>query len=107
MARGWRILAERVRRSHAKIDLVAKRRRLLAFVEVKACATLDHAAFAATPRQEAHIIDAARARLVAHPAHADFKLPFAVILTMPRPLPHDLLAAFDASLRTPTPGLLR
>ena len=106
-ASGWRILAKRVLRPHAKIDLVAKRRRLLAFVEVKACATLDDAAVAATPRQEARIIDVARARLVAHPAHGDFELRFEAILIAPHPLPRHLLAAFGASSRTHTPGIRR
>ena len=34
--KGWRILAERVRTPRGEVDLVAKRGRLVAFVEVKA-----------------------------------------------------------------------
>ena len=52
MAKGYRILAKRFRTPHGEIDLVAKRRNLIAFVEVKARATLDDAAFAVTPRQQ-------------------------------------------------------
>lgn len=66
MAKGYRILARRFRTPHGEIDLVAKRRNLLAFVEVKARATLDDAAFAVTPRQQARIINAAQAWLVAN-----------------------------------------
>ncbi|MEO9468502.1 YraN family protein [Parasphingorhabdus sp.] len=33
---GWRILAERVRTSNGEVDLIAKRRGMVAFVEVKA-----------------------------------------------------------------------
>ncbi len=33
---GWRILAQRVRTARGEVDLVAKRRNLVAFVEVKA-----------------------------------------------------------------------
>src|SRR4029077_435844 len=58
MAKGYRILAKRFRTPYGEIDIVAKRRNLLAFVEVKARATLDEAAFAVTPRQQARIIDA-------------------------------------------------
>jgi putative endonuclease len=97
MAKGYRILAKRFRTPHGEIDIVAKRRNLLAFVEVKARATLDEAAFAVTPRQQARIIDAAQAWLVAHPEHAEFELRFDAILIAPRHLPRHLLAAFDAS----------
>ena len=59
IAKGYRILAKRFRTPYGEIDIVAKRRNLVAFVEVKARATLDDAAFAVTPRQQARIIDAA------------------------------------------------
>ena len=97
MAKGYRILARRFRTPHGEIDLVARRRNLLAFVEVKARATLDEAAFAVTPRQQLRIINAAQAWLVAHPEHAEFELRFDAILIAPRSLPRHLLAAFDAS----------
>ena len=97
MAKGYRILARRFRTPHGEIDLVARRRGLLAFVEVKARATLDEAAFAVTPRQQLRIINAAQAWLVAHPEHAEFDLRFDAILIAPRSLPRHLLAAFDAS----------
>lgn len=97
MAKGYRILARRFRTPHGEIDLVARRRNLLAFVEVKARATLDDAAFAVTPRQQQRIIAAAQAWLVAHPEHAEFELRFDAILIAPRRLPRHLMAAFDAS----------
>ena len=97
MAKGYRILARRFRTPHGEIDLVARRRNLLAFVEVKARATLDEAAFAVTPRQQQRIINAAQGWLVAHPEHAEFELRFDAVLIAPRHLPRHLLAAFDAS----------
>ena len=97
MAKGYRILARRFRTPHGEIDLVARRRKLVAFVEVKARASLDEAAFAVTPRQQARIIEAAQAWLIAHPEHADFELRFDAILIAPRRLPRHLLGAFDAS----------
>jgi putative endonuclease len=97
MAKGYRILAKRFRTPHGEIDIIAKRRNLIAFVEVKARASLDEAAFAVTPRQQARIIDAGQGWLVAHPEHADFELRFDVILIAPRHLPRHVLAAFDAS----------
>src|SRR5215471_16686232 len=97
MAKGYRILAKRFRTPHGEIDLVARRRNLVAFVEVKARATLDDAAFAVTPHQQGRIIHAAEAWLVAHPAYAEFDLRFDAILIAPRRLPRHVLAAFDAS----------
>jgi putative endonuclease len=97
MAKGYRILARRFRTPHGEIDLVARRRNLVAFVEVKARATLDEAAFAVTPHQQARIINAAEAWLAAHPQYAEFELRFDAILIAPRRLPRHLLAAFDAS----------
>lgn len=97
MAKGYRILAKRFRTPHGEIDIVAKRRNLIAFVEVKARATLDDAAFAVTPRQRARIIDAAQAWLVAHPEHSEFELRFDAVLIAPRRLPRHVTAAFDTS----------
>jgi putative endonuclease len=97
MAKGYRILARRFRSPHGEIDLVARRRNLLAFVEVKARATLDEAAFAVTPRQQLRIVNAAQIWLVAHPEHAEFELRFDAILIAPRSLPRHVLAAFDAT----------
>src|ERR1700737_4076741 len=97
MAKGYRILAKRFRTPYGEIDIVARRRNLLAFVEVKARASLDDAAYAVTPRQQQRIVDAAQAWLMAHPEHAEFELRFDAMLIAPRHLPRHLLAAFDAS----------
>src|ERR1700724_792932 len=59
MAKGYRILAKRFRTPYGEIDLVARRRNLVAFIEVKARASLDDAAYAGTPRQQAALIAAA------------------------------------------------
>jgi putative endonuclease len=97
MAKGYRILAKRFRTPHGEIDLVARKRNLVAFVEVKARASLDEAAYAVTPRQQQRIIAAAQAWLMTHPEHAEFELRFDAVLIAPRSLPRHLLAAFDAS----------
>lgn len=97
IAKGYRILARRFRTPHGEIDLVAKKRNLVAFIEVKARASLDEAAYAVTPRQQGRIVNAAQGWLMAHPEHAEFELRFDAILIAPRRLPRHLLAAFDAS----------
>src|ERR1700736_3900815 len=55
-AKGYRILAKRFRTPYGEIDIVARRRNLLAFIEVKARASLDDAAYAVTPRKQQRII---------------------------------------------------
>ncbi len=82
----------------ARSTSVARRRNLVAFVEVKARASLDDAAYAVTPRQQQRIINAAQAWLMAHPEHAEFDLRFDAVLIAPKSLPRHLLAAFDASV---------
>jgi len=97
MAKGYRILAKRFKTPYGEIDLVVRRRNLIAFVEVKARSKFDDAAYAVTPRQQKRIIDAAQAWLMAHPEHANFELRFDAMLIAPRRLPRHLPAAFDAS----------
>ena len=97
IAKGYRILARRFRTPHGEIDIVARRRNTIAFVEVKARETLDEAAYAVTPRQQARIITAAQAWLMAHPEHDGYDLRFDAMLIAPRRLPRHLVAAFDAS----------
>lgn len=97
IAKGYRILARRFRTPHGEIDIVARRRNLLAFVEVKARANLDDAAYAVTPKQQQRIVAAAEVWLMTHAEHANFELRFDVVLVAPKRLPTHLTAAFDAS----------
>jgi len=97
MAKGYRIMAKRFRTPYGELDLVVRKRNLVVFIEVKARASVDDAAYAVTPRQQQRIIDAAQGWLMAHPEHADFELRFDAMLIAPRRLPRHLLAAFDAS----------
>ncbi len=96
-ARGYVILATRFKTPYGEIDLVVQAQNLLAFVEVKARARIDDAAYAVTPRQQRRIIDAAAAWLAAHPEHADFDMRFDAMLIAPKRPPRHLMAAFDAS----------
>jgi putative endonuclease len=108
MAKGYRILAKRFRTPYGEIDIVARKRGLLAFVEVKARASLDEAAYAVTPRQQARIIDAAQAWLMAHPEHAEFELRFDAMLIAPRRLPrHPVSGVRCQHLNIPSQPTLR
>jgi len=97
LVKGYRILARRWQSPVGEIDIVARRRRVLIFVEVKARARLDDAAEAVSERQRRRIVAAAQAWLAGHPEHASAEIRFDAVLVMPRRWPRHIVAAFDAS----------
>ena len=97
IAKGYRIVARRFRSGVGEIDIIARRRNMIVFVEVKARAKLDDAAYAVTPQQQARIIAAAEAWIASHPQHANSDFRFDAVLVAPRHLPRHLVAAFDAT----------
>ena len=99
IAKGYRILARRFRSRAGEIDIIARRRGVTAFIEVKARAKLDDAAYAITPQQQLRIIAAAEVWLAAHPQFANDELRFDAMLIAPGHLPRHLIAAFDATPR--------
>ncbi len=97
IAKGFRILARRFRSPVGEIDIVARRRHLLVFVEVKARERLDDAAWSVTERQRARIIAAAEAWLADHPDPSIQDIRFDAMLVAPGRMPQHISAAFDAS----------
>jgi putative endonuclease len=96
LAKGYRIVARRFKTPVGEVDIVARRRDVLVFVEVKARNTLDDAAYAVLPRQQQRIAAAAGAWLAAHPEDAESAIRFDAILVAPRSLPRHIPAAFEA-----------
>lgn len=88
--KGYRILARRFRVPAGEIDLVARRGRVLAVVEVKERAGLDRAAEAVSAKQRHRISRAAAAFLQQNPAQAAFDLRFDVVLIAPGRRPRHL-----------------
>jgi putative endonuclease len=97
IAKGYRIVARRWRSPVGEIDIVARRRGVLVFVEVKARERLDDAAEAVIMRQQRRIIAAAQAWLASHPDDANRDMRFDVVLVAPKSLPRHIQAAFDAT----------
>jgi putative endonuclease len=95
VAKGFRILARRWRSPAGEIDIVARRKQLLIFVEVKARADFDSAAESVSPRQQQRIAAAAEAWLAAfgNKGLRDFR--FDVILVVPGRMPRHIPAAFE------------
>lgn len=97
IAKGYRIAARRWRSPVGEIDIVARRRRALVFVEVKARAHLDDAAESVTERGKRRIVAAAEAWLAAHPDDVLCEIRFDAVLVAPGKLPRHIVNAFDAS----------
>jgi putative endonuclease len=97
IAKGYRILARRFRTPLGEIDIVARRRGVLVFIEVKARDRFDAAAEAIGKRQQSRIIAAAQLWLAGHPEDAMRDMRFDVVLVVPGCLPRHVQAAFDAS----------
>jgi putative endonuclease len=94
--KGYRILARRFSRGLGEIDIIARRGRVLAFVEVKARTTADAALLALTHSQRRRILRAAEA-FAAAPQHQGCDLRFDVMLVPAHGWPRHLRAAFDAT----------
>lgn len=74
------ILAERARTPAGELDLVAEKHGLLGFIEVKARPSLQAAAHALAPRQQARLLAAAEAWMALHPGHGAAGVRFDVLL---------------------------
>jgi putative endonuclease len=95
IAKGYRIAARRWRSLAGEVDIVARRRNVLVFVEVKARNNLDDAAYSVTERQQRRIAAAAAAWLAARPEDTMRNIRFDAMLVAPRRLPRHIMAAFE------------
>lgn len=96
--KGYRIVGRRVRTPMGEIDLIARRRGTIAFVEVKARPTRDTALEAVSPRQARRLIGAARWWLSLQPAAGAGDWRFDIVVVSPYLLPRHLPNAFGADL---------
>jgi putative endonuclease len=97
VAKGYRIVARRWKTPFGEIDIVARRRRALVFVEVKARTHPDDAAEAVTERAKRRIIAAAELWLARHPDEVNRDIRFDVVLVTPGRIPRHVVNAFDAT----------
>lgn len=95
LVKGYRIVARRWKSPLGEIDIVARRRRVLVFVEVKARATLDDATESVTPRQRRRIAAAAEIWLAQNPDDSIQDIRFDAMLIAPGKLPRHIPAAFE------------
>ena len=94
VAKGFRILSRRWRSPAGELDIVARRRKLLVFVEVKARNSIDEAAESVLPRQRLRIAAAAEAWLATYPQPDVTDMRFDAMLVAPGKVPRHVPAAF-------------
>jgi putative endonuclease len=99
VAKGFRIVARRFKTQVGEVDIIARRRQTLLFVEVKARARYDDAAEAVTTKQQERIVAAAQYWLAYHPDDCTKHIRFDVVLITPGRLPRHIADAFDAGFR--------
>jgi putative endonuclease len=96
IAKAYRILARRWKTPFGEIDIVARRRGVLVFVEVKARASVEEAAEA--ERTKSRVMAAAELWLARHPQYANGAIRFDVILVTPGKMPRHIVNAFTAEV---------
>jgi putative endonuclease len=94
--KGYRILAWHWKCSSGEIDIIARRGRLLAFIEVKARDDVTTAAESLSRKQQARIARAAAQFLASRPKLAMLDQRFDIILVVPGRLPLHIPAAWSA-----------
>jgi putative endonuclease len=97
MLSGYRILARRYRTKFGEIDLVARRGRLIVFVEVKRRNDLQTGLESVTPLAQFRIRRAAELFLRRHPQLAELSLRFDLIVITPWSWPRHVIDAWRDS----------
>ena len=92
--KGYRILQKRFRVPAGEIDLIARRGKLIAFIEVKARNSRADAAESISPHQRRRIAAAAAAFLARRPDLAGCDMRFDAVLVAPRRMPLHLADAW-------------
>ena len=96
IAKGFRIVARRWKCPLGEIDIIARRRALLVFVEVKARPTLEEAAWSVTEHQRARIVGAAETWLALYGDERIRDIRFDAMLVAPGRMPRHVAGAFEA-----------
>lgn len=77
--KGYKIIEQRYKCREGEIDIIARKKDTIAFIEVKHRRSADDALRSLTPRMRRRIVNAARHFLAAHPEYADKSLRFDLV----------------------------
>lgn len=94
MVRGYRPVARNLKTPVGEIDLIMRRGRVLAVVEVKTRGSYADAAEAISPQQQARIRRATEWLLASRPDLAQLTIRFDAVLVLPRRWPKHLVGAY-------------
>ena len=92
--KGYRLIARRARTPVGEIDLIMRRGRRLAFIEVKTRARSEDAVNSITPRQHQRLRRAAEAWLARHPVDGVQDFGFDLVAIAPRRRPRHIQDIF-------------
>lgn len=95
MAKGYRLLARRVKTGRGEIDLVMRLGRDIIFVEVKTRSDIDAALFSVTGIKARRTVDAARIWLSQNSRLLDFNCRFDILVLAAYHWPRHIKSAFD------------
>ena len=98
IATAYRILERRWKTPSGEIDIVARRRSVVVFIEVKARGSIDEAVEAVTDRTKRRVTGAAELWLARHPQYANGGIRFDVIVVTPGKMPRHIVNAFSAEV---------
>ena len=96
IAKAYRILKRRWKTPFGEIDIVARRRGVVVFVEARG--SIDEAVEAVTERTKRRVIGAAELWLARYPQHANGGIRFDVIVVTPGKMPRHIVNAFIAEV---------
>jgi putative endonuclease len=92
--KGYKVLKRRYKTPLGEIDLIVRKGKVIAFVEVKARKTLEDAAYSITDRQKKRIEGGARVFLGNNPNYGEYFCRFDAILVVPMGLPTHITNAW-------------
>ncbi len=92
--KGYCIVARNQRTVGGEIDIIAKRRHILCFIEVKSRPDLNDALHALSFHQQKRLISAAQAFLSANPRYVEYDLRFDLVAVSQKGLPRHVKNAW-------------
>jgi putative endonuclease len=88
--KGYRIIAKRMRNNQGEIDIIARQKSMMCFIEVKVRKTREDALESITARQRQRIANAANLFLAQHAKYAGLDDRFDIMLVVPFRLPQHI-----------------